>query len=67
MKGKQNTTDTDPLVDARTAGAEFGGKSVVTIWRWEKQGILPPARRINGRKFWRRSEIEQVKTGETAA
>ena len=29
-----------------------------TILRWERDGLLPPAVKINGRKHWRLSELE---------
>lgn len=63
---KTTPQDFDPLVSAVDARKEMGNPSPVTFWRWERDGILPPARRINGRKFWRRSEIEKVKAGEAA-
>jgi predicted site-specific integrase-resolvase len=31
--------------------ADFG-VSPVTIWRWERDGILPPSKKINGQKTW---------------
>jgi hypothetical protein len=34
-------------------------KTSKTIRDWELAGILPPAERINGRKYWLRSALEQ--------
>jgi hypothetical protein len=31
-----------------------------TILRWERDGVLPPAVWINGRKHWRLSELERL-------
>jgi hypothetical protein len=31
-----------------------------TILRWERDGVLPPAVKINGRKHWRLSELERA-------
>jgi prophage regulatory protein len=32
--------------------------SDMTIWRWERQGIFPAHISINGRNYWRLSEIK---------
>jgi hypothetical protein len=53
--------DFDPLVPAAEARKEWGDISEPTQWRWEKAGIVPPARRINGRKYWLRSQVQAVK------
>lgn len=50
----------DPLVPAREVSKELG-KSSVTLWRMERDGILPRAHRIRGRKSWLRSEIDKLK------
>jgi hypothetical protein len=31
-----------------------------TILRWERDGVLPPAVKINGRKHWYLSALEQA-------
>ncbi len=31
--------------------------SDMTVWRWERAGIFPKHITINGRNYWRRSEI----------
>lgn len=51
------------LIDAAAVRAEFGGKSPITIRRWVVQGILPPPVKINGRNYWRRSEVNALKAG----
>jgi len=33
--------------------------SEVTIWRWERAGSFPRRIKINGRNFWRLSEIQE--------
>ncbi len=56
-----NTIESDPLIPARKLGEDLGNVSDVTLWRWEKKGILPPAVRINGRKYWRQSVAQKIK------
>src|SRR5262245_39946378 len=31
--------------------------SDMTIWRWERDGVFPRHRSINGRNYWRLSEL----------
>lgn len=57
----KSSTPQDPLVVSTAVRNELGGISDVTLWRWERDGLLPPARRLNGRKYWLKSEIEAVK------
>ena len=63
MKTENSPQNYDPLVSASEARKECGDISPVTQWRWEKSGVLPPARRINGRKYWLRSQLRAVKHG----
>lgn len=42
---------TEPWRDSRYFETKYN-RSKVTIWRWEREGVLPAATRINGRKFW---------------
>jgi len=51
------------LIPAAHVRQELGGVSSITLWRWERDGLLPPARRLNGRKYWLRSEVDAVKDG----
>lgn len=53
----------DHLIDAAAVRAEFGGKSPITIRRWVTQGMLPPPVKINGRNYWRRSDVNALKAG----
>lgn len=63
MKAKQSDEE---LITASAARAELGNVSESTIWRWERDGILPLAKRINKRKFWLRSEIAELKRRASA-
>lgn len=51
----------DPLEKSAVMRRECGGISAVTEWRWNKQGIITPDQIINGRKYYRRSTIDQFK------
>ncbi len=51
----------DTLVASTDVRREFGNITDVTLWRWERDGVIPPALRIRGRKFWRRSTLERLK------
>jgi len=55
-------TNTDPLISATDARKELGNISPVTLWRWTEAGLLPPPRKVRGRKFWLVSEIDAFKT-----
>lgn len=57
----------DKLVSSRTARAELGDVSEMTIWRWVKAGIMPEPIKINGRNYWPASAIERVKLGNAKA
>ena len=53
-------SSTNYLVPATTVANEFG-VSRVTLWRWERDGILPRAHRINNQKYYQRAELESLK------
>jgi len=61
MKPDTTSLDYDPLVSASQARKEWGDISEVTLWRWEKDKIVPPARRIKTRKYWLASQVRAVK------
>jgi predicted DNA-binding transcriptional regulator AlpA len=50
----------DNLVRATEVAEEFG-ISRVTLWRWERDGLLPRAHRINNRKYYSRIALEELK------
>lgn len=58
MKPKKRT---DNLVRATVVAEEFG-ISRVTLWRWERDGLLPRAHRINNRKYYSRIALDELKT-----
>lgn len=46
------------LIPATKARAEyFGGISAMSEHRWRKAGILPPPIKINGRNYYRESDL----------
>lgn len=50
----------DPLIHDSELRRIAGGVSSMTIWRWRKAGILPPALVINGRNYSRKSVIDDA-------
>jgi len=59
-----NDPMTDPLLDSRGVSAETGGKSIMTIWRWQRDprvNFPKPDVIINGRNYWYRSTIGRWK------
>jgi hypothetical protein len=51
--------DEDDFLPTKRVRARYGGKSEKTIERWIELGVLPPPTWINGRRYWRRSVLEQ--------
>ncbi len=51
----------DSLIRAAIVANEFG-VSRVTLWRWERDGLLPRAHRINNQKYYPRAAVETLKT-----
>lgn len=42
-------------------------RSETTIWRDERDGLIPAAIRINGRKFWIEADLDFAYLGEHAS
>lgn len=61
--------DIDPLIPLPALGPRFGGRSNRTFYRWIKKGILPKPTNINGRLYFRNSQLEETdrKLGGRAA
>ena len=52
----------DHLLDSNGVCAEVGGKSKMTIWRWQRDprvNFPKPDIIINGRNYWHRSTIKR--------
>jgi len=47
----------------------LGVESLVTLWRWEKAGRLPPSQKIAGSRYksWSAGEIRSALRGEGGA
>ena len=47
----------------------LGVESLVTLWRWEKTGRLPPSQKIAGSRYksWSAGEIRSALRGEGGA
>lgn len=56
-----NVNESDPLIPASKVRKDLGDVSDVTLWRWEKSGVIPPPVRINDRKYWRQSVVQKIK------
>ena len=50
----------DSLITARETRRRLGGISAMTEWRWRKARILPPPVVLNGRKYDRESDINEL-------
>lgn len=53
--------DNDPYVPVPAIGADFGGRSARTIYRWIKKGILPRPITISGRNYLRQSQVDDTR------
>jgi hypothetical protein len=53
----------DDLVPDPRVAQEMGGVRLITLWRWTNHPTLgfPPAIKINGRNYRKRSELEAFK------
>lgn len=50
-----DTSDqSDALINSAEAKRLAADISGMTLWRWERAGIIPPAIVIRNRKYWRR-------------
>lgn len=59
----------DPLLDSNGVATEAGGKSKMTIWRWQRDpnvGFPMPDVVINGRNYWYRSTIRRWQSAMAA-
>lgn len=45
----------DVLITSAQLAALAGGKSQMTLWRWLREGVLPPPIIIRRRRYWPRS------------
>ncbi|MAI45639.1 MAG: AlpA family phage regulatory protein [Hyphomicrobiaceae bacterium TMED74] len=50
------TDPADKLINRRQLREQIP-TSDMTIWRWQQQGLFPKHISINGRNYWRQSEI----------
>lgn len=50
----------DPLVSQASVKKQLGDIADMTMWRWRKRGILPPPIVINGRNYWRQSQVDEI-------
>jgi hypothetical protein len=54
---KVQTSDS-PLI-SRAAFARGVGRTAVTVWRWERNGMIDPAINLCGRPYYSREAIEK--------
>ena len=45
---------------------EITGKSAVTIWRWQKEEYLVPARAVGGTYRYRMSDVRRIMEGDSS-
>jgi len=53
----QAAPDPATLITSAAACALAGAISGMTLWRWERDGVIPAPTVIRGRKFWNRAEF----------
>ncbi len=54
--------ETDPLISATQFRKNVGHVSNMTIWRWLRipnDPLPPPTAIISGRRFWRKSQLDE--------
>jgi len=54
------TEDGEPLLLAAPEVARIFGVSLRTLWNWEQDGVLRPATRIRGRRYFARADVERL-------
>jgi predicted DNA-binding transcriptional regulator AlpA len=57
---------TERLIDARELRRRVP-ISDPTLWRWIAAGIIPPPRRIGGKRYWPESVADALVNGERGA
>lgn len=60
MNLRENPKDFDPLTSKKLLAEELG-VNLSTLWRWEKDGVIPKSVRIGGRVGWPRSVLRKWK------
>jgi predicted site-specific integrase-resolvase len=58
-----NNAHSNPLISARAVRATFSNISSMTLHRWVQQGVIARPVKINGRNYWRESDVEALKQG----
>ena len=48
------------LMSATAVRELFGGISQMTLWRWQRAGVLPPPIQIRKRNFWPQETIATI-------
>lgn len=62
-----NSAHNDPLIAARAVRATFSNISSMTLHRWVQQGVIAAPIKINGRNYWRESDVEALKQGRQSS
>lgn len=57
---RQHAQGVDPLIPSVQVRREFG-ISRTTLWRWERDGILPRAHRIRNQRYFPRSALDALR------
>lgn len=56
-EASEPTTEQPPII-SRAKFARQIGRTTLTLWRWERAGILDPAFNLCGKPFYKRESIE---------
>lgn len=64
------STPTSNIPERLIDTAEFRRRvpvSAITLWRWERDKVIPKARRFGQKKFWPESVVDRMVNGEKGA
>jgi hypothetical protein len=62
---KINSPTRSKIISRAQASVKYQ-RSPTTMWRDEREGLIPPATRIRNRKFWIEAELDAAYLGEKA-
>jgi predicted DNA-binding transcriptional regulator AlpA len=55
------------LIRSQDLRQRYGGVSDMTLWRWVRDGVIPQPVKINGRRYWRVADLDEIDAKREAA